>query len=290
MECHSLAAPEPVGPTAPRRRTAQIVNAYAAANGGAFPAANLDSVTINGTTWGYNGIDTVEEKTQYAIQNGYGGVMIWELGQDYFTGGGVWRTFIAAGNQKRRRRGIRNVDWKRFELLEQSRQLEFWPGPGEFHGCCHQRRHAYHQLAVQRQLACFERRNADARRRKRRFPPRLLTVNPGATLDLSNNKLLINYGANADPISTIAASIASGYAAGAWNGQGIVSSAIARSTPPRFQLRHRLRRLRRPGQSGQLAQRQHRKSCTPCWVTSTLTGRSTAKISRHSRNISARAA
>ena len=63
---------------------AQIVNAYAAANGGAYPAANLDSVTINGTSWGYNGVTTVQNKTQYAIQNGYGGVMIWELGQDYF--------------------------------------------------------------------------------------------------------------------------------------------------------------------------------------------------------------
>jgi GH18 family chitinase len=61
-----------------------IISEYAAANGGAYPAADLDSVTINGTTWGYNGITTLQEKAQYVQQNGYGGMMIWELGQDSF--------------------------------------------------------------------------------------------------------------------------------------------------------------------------------------------------------------
>ena len=43
-------------------------------------------------------------------------------------------------------------------------------------------------------------------------------------MDLGNNELLINYGATADPISPIAAWIASGYAGGAWTGTGIMSS------------------------------------------------------------------
>lgn len=32
----------------------------------------------------FNGISTIEDKVQYAIDNGAGGVMIWELGQDCF--------------------------------------------------------------------------------------------------------------------------------------------------------------------------------------------------------------
>ncbi len=30
----------------------------------------------------FNGIDLVNQKTQYVLDNGYGGVMVWNLGQD----------------------------------------------------------------------------------------------------------------------------------------------------------------------------------------------------------------
>ena len=49
-------------------------------------------------------------------------------------------------------------------------------------------------------------------------------------LDVANNEVLINYGSGTDPISTIAGWIASGHAAGAWNGSGIISS-TAQSNP-----------------------------------------------------------
>ena len=64
-----------------------ILNNYAAANGGSYPAANVDAVTINGTSWGYNGITTIQTKANYVVQNGYGGIMIWEIGEDHFTSG-----------------------------------------------------------------------------------------------------------------------------------------------------------------------------------------------------------
>jgi hypothetical protein len=48
--------------------------------------------------------------------------------------------------------------------------------------------------------------------------------------DLANSHLIINYGSNPDPISSIAALVASGYANGAWNGPG-VNSSTAQSTP-----------------------------------------------------------
>jgi len=46
-----------------------------------------------------------------------------------------------------------------------------------------------------------------------------LTVAAGATLDLTNNRLVLHYAS--DPINDIRAALASGYANGAWNGPGI---------------------------------------------------------------------
>ena len=54
-----------------------------------------------------------------------------------------------------------------------------------------------------------------------------LSIKAGSALDIINNHLFINYGANADPISTIAGYLKSGYNGGAWNGTGIDSSAVA---------------------------------------------------------------
>jgi hypothetical protein len=51
-----------------------------------------------------------------------------------------------------------------------------------------------------------------------------LNINPGGSLDLADNKMLINYGSGTDPIASIAAWIASGYAGGSWNGTGIMST------------------------------------------------------------------
>lgn len=71
-----------------------IVNRYAAINGTALPA-NVDSALINfpdafggaNMTWWFNGIDTIEAKTNFVLNNGYGGIMIWELAQDHLSGG-----------------------------------------------------------------------------------------------------------------------------------------------------------------------------------------------------------
>jgi autotransporter-associated beta strand protein len=57
-----------------------------------------------------------------------------------------------------------------------------------------------------------------------------LTIENGSTLDITNNHLIINYGGNADPISAIRGYLASGYAGGAWNGAGIISSDAAGNT------------------------------------------------------------
>ena len=57
-----------------------------------------------------------------------------------------------------------------------------------------------------------------------------LAIATTGTLDVANNEVLINYGSGPDPISTIANWIASGHAAGAWNGTGIISS-VAQTNP-----------------------------------------------------------
>jgi hypothetical protein len=54
-----------------------------------------------------------------------------------------------------------------------------------------------------------------------------LAVVSGATLDLTNNSFLVNYGSGADPISSIQTYLINGYNSGAWNGTGINSSAVA---------------------------------------------------------------
>jgi hypothetical protein len=55
-----------------------------------------------------------------------------------------------------------------------------------------------------------------------------LTVSPtDAYLDLNNNAMIIDYGNNADPISTIDGLLQTGYANGDWNGYGIRSTAAA---------------------------------------------------------------
>jgi autotransporter-associated beta strand protein len=55
-----------------------------------------------------------------------------------------------------------------------------------------------------------------------------LSIDGTSKLDVGNNHLFVHYGANADPIASIAALLSSGYAGGTWNGaSGIVSNAAA---------------------------------------------------------------
>lgn len=44
--------------------------------------AGQDTVVMNGTTYHYNGVDTVQKKTKLALDNGFGGMMLWEAGHD----------------------------------------------------------------------------------------------------------------------------------------------------------------------------------------------------------------
>jgi len=52
-----------------------------------------------------------------------------------------------------------------------------------------------------------------------------LSITSNGTLDIGNNHIFIDYGSGSDPISSIVALIASGYAGGSWTGTGITSTA-----------------------------------------------------------------
>lgn len=44
--------------------------------------ANMDTVNMNGTTYHYNGTETVQKKAKLALEHGFGGIMLWEAGHD----------------------------------------------------------------------------------------------------------------------------------------------------------------------------------------------------------------
>ena len=46
---------------------------------------------------------------------------------------------------------------------------------------------------------------------------------------MTNNEVPINFGSGTDPISSVTAWLTSGYAGGAWNGPGVISS-VAQTT------------------------------------------------------------
>ncbi|HUB24149.1 MAG TPA: fibronectin type III domain-containing protein [Tepidisphaeraceae bacterium] len=54
-----------------------------------------------------------------------------------------------------------------------------------------------------------------------------ISLGAESSFDVTNNEILINYGAGTDPISAISSWMASGYNDGAWNGSGFDSSAVA---------------------------------------------------------------
>jgi autotransporter-associated beta strand protein len=58
-----------------------------------------------------------------------------------------------------------------------------------------------------------------------------LSITGNGTFDVNNNHVIINYGSGADPIASIAALLATGYAGGAWDGPGGIVSTAAQANP-----------------------------------------------------------
>jgi hypothetical protein len=60
---------------------------YASTHSGTFAGPGVDDIVYsNGHDYKFNGITTLTNKTNYVVNNNYGGMMIWELGQDRYNG------------------------------------------------------------------------------------------------------------------------------------------------------------------------------------------------------------
>jgi chitinase len=78
-----------------------IIDRYKAQHGGVGPSTSADNLAVSfpdqfgGQTvqWYFNGKNTITAKTNYAIDHGAGGVMIWDLGQDHFTSTGNYDSY-----------------------------------------------------------------------------------------------------------------------------------------------------------------------------------------------------
>ncbi len=65
-----------------------LLSAYYSSNNDTYPGPKIDSITTGGKTYGFDSISDVQNMSAYILQNGYAGMMIWELGQDHFTSTG----------------------------------------------------------------------------------------------------------------------------------------------------------------------------------------------------------
>jgi hypothetical protein len=203
----------------------QIVNAYEAANDGALPPPGDDTLTIDGTTWGFNGVTTVQNKTQYVLQNGYGGVMIWELGQDYYTTTGGY----AAPSLLPAIEGVIGAAWETWtgavsDSWSNAANWNFGQVPGSstnvvINGGNPTISSPFSVASLVLNGGILTLAPVDGV-----FTTSALTVSAGATLDMGNNTLYIDYGTNPDPISSIISVITSGYNDGSWTGTGIMST------------------------------------------------------------------
>jgi chitinase len=66
---------QPDNPSVKQVSYAAIINKYPA-------NAETDTVSMNGTIYHYNGETTMRKKTKLALDNGFGGMMLWEAGHD----------------------------------------------------------------------------------------------------------------------------------------------------------------------------------------------------------------
>ncbi|HEY1685626.1 MAG TPA: glycosyl hydrolase family 18 protein [Tepidisphaeraceae bacterium] len=189
---------------------AQILSGYAAANGGAYPAAGADSATISGTTWGFNGVTTMQNKVNYVIDNGYAGIMIWELGQDHFTAQGKYDQYSLLPAIK----SAMTIPWLTAStgaaFSYNGSSLTLTSGTFTF------------TAAVPSNLALTVGSNASAIFNVSQSLSSL-SIASGGKLDVQSNQITLPD----SNVAQIAGYIAQGYNGGQWNGSGIFSSTAA---------------------------------------------------------------
>jgi hypothetical protein len=152
--------------------------------------------------------------------------MIWELGQDYFTGGGYGAPSLLPA--------IKSTIGAAWETWTGAASSD-WTNPSNWN---------FGQAPASATNVVINKGTPTA---NSPFSVNSLSINGGAltlnatlatystsalsvsggTLNIGSNIVNVNYGPAADPIAAIAADIRSGYNAGSWTGKGITSSAAA---------------------------------------------------------------
>jgi GH18 family chitinase len=197
-------------------------NEYTAMHGQP-PSPDTDVFVDNaGKTWIVNGVTTIQRKMAWVRDNGYGGAMIWELGQDHWDAAKKYDQYSllpVINSMLRPPAWLTPAAGSRFQLVAGQFIHSF--GNVTFNANAH---------AANPDLAVTVRNGAtailDATQRWSS-----IAIPAGGKLDITDEDLVLNY-SGASPIGAwealgytgVTALIAGGYHFSAWDGSGIVTS------------------------------------------------------------------
>jgi hypothetical protein len=190
---------------------------YYAANG-VYPPPDMD--TYNG--YYFNGVTTIEKKAAYVRDNGYGGMMTWEVGMDHYDASGKYDQYSllpVMNSMMRPPAWLTPSAGAMYDLVNQ--QLILGSGTITFNGDASASNPNLVITAPSGTAAVF---NADQRLGG-------LNVSGTGKLDLKSNDLILDYSASS-PIGTwdgssytgVLGMVKSGRNGGSWNGSGMYSS------------------------------------------------------------------
>ena len=201
-------------------------NDYVALHGQA-PSPDTDVfVDAAGATWYVNGITTIQRKMAWVRDNGYGGAMIWELGQDHWDSSLKYDPYSllpVINSMLRPPAWLTPTAGSRFQLVGSQFIHSF--GSVTFNVNAHP---TNANLAVTIRGGATAILNATQRWSS-------ISIAAGGKLDVTDEDLVINYSGSASPIGAFNGSsyggitglVAGGYNFGAWDGSGIVTSMSA---------------------------------------------------------------
>ena len=194
------------------------------------PSPDTDVFVDNaGKTWIVNGVTTIQRKMAWVRDNGYGGAMIWELGQDHWDDAKKYDQYSllpVIHSMLRPPAWLTPAAGSRFHLVGNQFIHSF--GNVTFNANAHP---ANPNLAVTIRNTATAILDATQKWSG-------VAIEAGGRLDITDEDLVINYAGPASPLGAFDGSnydgltglVARGYNFGAWDGNGIVTSMAAAAT------------------------------------------------------------